>query len=146
MGEVRASGRAGDIAGRIDARATRTTASATRSATWMTVGLSNEPVASRLLAPPPAVGPVPEIFYAQLQVAKRAEDWGQAAFDARLEEAWDGFVAFTDGWLQIERVEGAPAVEAAWGRLVAGALDPMVGLQLSLDVTGTGGGAADPGR
>ena len=121
-----------DIAGRIDARDAVHERFGDALGHSMTVGLSNEPVASRLLAPPPEVGPAPEIFYAQLQVAKRAQEWGQDAFDARLETAWDRFVAFTEAWLRIERVEGPEAVAAAWQRLVAGDVDPMAGLQLSL--------------
>jgi hypothetical protein len=121
-----------DIAGRIDARDAVHERFGDELAHSMTVGLSNVPDAARLLAPPPATGPAPEIFYAQLQIAKRAEEWGQAVFDERLEAAWECFVAFTFGWLHIERVEGPDAVVAAWQRLVAGELDPMAGLQLSL--------------
>lgn len=121
-----------DIAGRLDARDAVHDRFGDALAHSMTVGLSNVPEPARLLAPAPAVGPAPEIFYAQLQVTKRAEEWGQDAFDATLEAAWERFVAFTDGWLRIERVAGPDAVLEAWGRLVAGGLDPMVGLQLSL--------------
>jgi hypothetical protein len=85
-----------------------------------------------LVAAPPENGPAPEIFYAQLQVTKRAEQRGQAIFDARLEEAWERFVAFTERWLRIDRIEGADAVAEAWRGLVAGQVDPLVGLALSL--------------
>jgi hypothetical protein len=121
-----------DIAGRLDVRDAVHERFGEALAHSMTVGLSNVPDAARLLAPPPPTGPAPEVFYAQLQVTKRAEEWGQAAFDARLEAAWERFVASTDAWLRIERVEGADAVEAAWARLVRGEVDPTVGLQLSL--------------
>jgi hypothetical protein len=121
-----------DIAGRIDARDALHRRFGACLAHSMTVGLSNVPEASRLLAAPPEHGPAPEIFYAQLQVAKRADDWGQAAFDARLDEAWERFVAFTDGWLRIERIEGPDAVAEAWRGLVAGSGEPLTGLQLSL--------------
>lgn len=121
-----------DIAGRLDARDAVHDRFGDALGHSMTVGLSNVPEPTRLLAPPPAAGPAPEIFYAQLQVAKRAHDWGQDAFDAALEAAWERFVAFTEAWLQIERVAGPDAVMAAWHRLVAGTVDPMVGLQLSM--------------
>ena len=78
------------------------------------------------------MGPAPEIFYAQLQITKRADEWGQAVFDERLEAAWERFVAFTEGWLRIEEVRGPEAVADAWRRLVAGEIDPLAGLQLSL--------------
>ena len=121
-----------DIAGRLDARDAVHERFGDALGHSMTVGLSNVPEPSRLLAPPPAVGPAPEIFYAQLQVTKRAQEWGQETFDVTLEAAWERFVAFTEGWLRIERVEGPDAVVATWRELVAGAVDPMAGLQLTL--------------
>ena len=124
-----------DIAGRLDARDAVHARFGDALGHSMTVGLSNVPEASRLLAPPPATGPAPEVFYAQLQVAKRADEWGQAVFDERLEAAWERFVAFTEGWLRIDEVRGPEAVADAWRRLVAGEIDPLAGLQLSLRST-----------
>lgn len=121
-----------DIAGRLDARDAIHERFGDGLGHSMTVGLSNVPEPARLLAPPPAVGPAPEIFYAQLQVTKRAQEWGQAAFDERLEAAWERFVAFTEGWLRIDRIAGPDAVVDAWRALAAGAVDPLAGLQLTL--------------
>jgi hypothetical protein len=121
-----------DIAGRIDARDDVHQRFAGALQHSMTVGLSNVPEPSRLLAPAPPEGPAPEIFYAQLQVAKRADDWGQGEFYAKLEQAWDRFVAFTESWLRIDQIVGGDAVAKAWRELVAGNVDPLGGLQLSL--------------
>ncbi|HRW39590.1 MAG TPA: DUF2855 family protein, partial [Aquihabitans sp.] len=132
-----------DIAGRLDVRDAVHERFGDRLVHSMTVGLSNVTDPERLLAPAPAAGPAPEIFYAQLQIAKRAEEWGQDAFDRRLDDAWERFVAFTGPWLAIERVDGAEAAMAAWRRLVAGELDPTRGLQLSL---GPGSERRSPAR
>ncbi|MEZ5182908.1 MAG: DUF2855 family protein [Acidimicrobiales bacterium] len=121
-----------DIAGRLDARDAVHERFGDGLGHSMTVGLSNVPEPERLLAPPPAHGPVPEVFYAQLQIAKRAGEWGQDAFDRVLDDAWERFVAFTAPWLAIERIDGVEAAMGAWRRLVAGDLDPTTGLQLSL--------------
>jgi hypothetical protein len=102
----------------------------------MTVGISNVPDPARLAAPPPPIGPAPELFFAQLQVAKRAHDWGQDELDRRIDEAWERFVAFAGTWLRIEEQVGPEAIEGAWLDLVAGRVDPAVGVALAI-----GGGA-----
>ena len=56
-------------------------------------------------------------------------------FDATLEAAWERFVAATEAWLRIAEVRGPEAVVEAWRSLVAGDVDPTVGLQLSLRPT-----------
>ena len=104
----------------------------------MTVGLATIPDQARLLAPPPETGPAPEVFYAQLQVAKRAKEWGQAAFDEQLDAAWDRYLTFADTWLQLERGRGADAVEAAWQELLAGGTDPAAGHDLGMWPDGDG--------
>ena len=98
----------------------------------MTVGLSNVPDPARILAPAPETGPAPEVFYAQLQVAKRAGDWGQVVFDQRLDAAWEAFTAFTRTWLTIESASGPDAVRDAWLAMLAGDIDAAVGLDLSM--------------
>ncbi len=136
-----------DVAGRLDARDAVHRRFGDALGHSMTVGLSNEPAAARLLAPAPPAGPVPEVFYAQLQISKRAATWGQAGSDQQLEAAWERFTAFAASWLEIRRVAGPEAVMDTWRSLVAGSLDPGMGLQLALrppegsSSAGTGGGA-----
>lgn len=121
-----------DIAGRVDARDAIHARFGDALAHSMTVGLSNVPDPARILEPPPPVGPSPEVFYAQIQVAKRASEWGQAVFDARLDEAWDRFTAFSDGWLTIRTGTGPTEVERAWLDLLAGNVDPASGYGLTM--------------
>ncbi len=121
-----------DIAGRIDARDGLHERFGDQLAHSMTVGLSNVPDPARILAPPPPTGPAPEMFYAQLQVAKRADDWGQEVLDQRLDDDWAAFLRFAQGWLAMRRVAGQTDVESTWRALVAGDLDPAEGLQLTL--------------
>ncbi len=121
-----------DIAGRVDARDAVHAHFGEALTHSMTVGLSNVPDATRILEPPPLEGPLPEVFYAQLQVAKRAAEWGQDAFDHRLDEEWDRFAAFTDTWLTIRTGAGPDDVVAAWLALLAGDVDPASGYDLSM--------------
>ncbi len=98
----------------------------------MIAGMSYIEDPAGVVLDPPAVGAPPQPFMAQLQVAKRAQEWGQDVFDARREEAWLEFSAWTDGWLTIVDGRGPDALEAAWQGLLAGDVDPAVGHQLSL--------------
>lgn len=75
----------------------------------------------------PLEGPEPQFFFAPTQIAKRAEDWGQAELDRRVGEAWRRFVGWTDGWLELRRAEGADAVEATYHEVLEGRSDPRVG-------------------
>ena len=45
-------------------------------------------------------GPAPAIFFAPTRIAKRSEDWGRAAVEARVVDAWRPFCDWIDGWLE----------------------------------------------
>jgi hypothetical protein len=79
----------------------------------------------------PLPGPRPAFFFAPDQLRKRAAEWGREGLDRRLAEAWRPFVEWADGWLQVERAEGAEAVEAAYLELLDGRSDPAAGHVLS---------------
>ena len=98
----------------------------------MVAGMSHVDDPSGLVAPQPSAGAAPEMFMAPFQVSKRVQDWGQDTYDTRRDAAWDGFVAWTDGWLTITAGRGVDAVEAAWHSLVAGDVDPASGHQLTM--------------
>jgi hypothetical protein len=121
-----------DIAGLLPARDAVHARFGERLVHSMTVGMSNVPDPERILAPQPEQGPTPEVFYAQLQVAKRASEWGQARFDQQLDKAWARFTIFTATWLDIKVGAGPEAVEAAWRRLLDGGIDPASGLDLTM--------------
>ena len=98
----------------------------------MIAGMSYIERPADVVLDPPAVGAPPDPFMAQLQVAKRAKEWGQDVLDARRDVAWREFSAWTEGWLTITEGRGPDAVEAAWRALLAGDVDPAIGHQLSL--------------
>jgi hypothetical protein len=83
-------------------------------------------------APPPAVGPTPAFFFAPNQIAKRTKEWGQAALDAAIGDAWRAYSAWTDSWLTFEHAHGPEAVERAYRALLGGTVDPRVGYICSM--------------
>lgn len=77
---------------------------------------------------PPSSGPRPEFFFAPDRVAKRTADWGAAGLQARVEDAWQGFLGSAATWLRYDEATGADATKAAWRDIVAGKADPAVGV------------------
>jgi hypothetical protein len=77
-------------------------------------------------------GPKPEFFFAPGQIQKRAADWGPAELQRKLGEAWSGFRAFSDGWLQVQRGYGREAIERVYEDTLAGRTRPEHGHVLSL--------------
>ena len=77
-------------------------------------------------------GPKPEMFFAPSQIQKRVKEWGQEAFNARLGEAWQGFVAAADGWISVESVQGGEGLTALYDDFIAGRADPAKGYVVSL--------------
>jgi NADPH:quinone reductase-like Zn-dependent oxidoreductase len=77
-------------------------------------------------------GPRPTFFFAPDRVAKRIGDWGAQGLEAKLAEAWHPYVAWTDGWLEIDRGEGGEALESAYLALLDGHIDAARADVLSL--------------
>ena len=50
----------------------------------------------------------------------------------RAADAWRAYSAWTDGWFEPRRADGADAVDAAYGELLGGATDPRTGYVCSL--------------
>ena len=80
----------------------------------------------------PLPGPQPQFFFAPDHVRRRSSDWGREELDRRVADAWQPFVEWASGWLQVRRGEGPEAVEAAYLELLDGRTDPSVGHVLSL--------------
>jgi Protein of unknown function (DUF2855) len=78
------------------------------------------------------IGPNLEFFFAPTQVAKRAQDWGQAALDKRVGEAWRRYTGFVDSWLEFASRVGAREVEETYQTLLAGQVDPRIGYVCSM--------------
>ncbi len=119
-----------DIAGDASVRAAVHRAYGDRLAHSMMVGATHwdQPAA----APTDLPGPSPSFFFAPDQITKRTKEWGRAALDERVAEAWRRYVEFSDGWLHIRHGAGPDGVQSAYQELVTGRTDPAVGHVLSM--------------
>jgi hypothetical protein len=77
-------------------------------------------------------GPAPAFFFAPDRVVKRSEDWGRAALETRVAEAWHPFCEWVGGWLDVRRGEGFDAVRAAYMEVLDGRVDPRTAHILTL--------------
>jgi hypothetical protein len=80
-------------------------------------------------APP---GPTPTMFFAPDQLRLRLKQWGQDGLDERMAAPWHRLVAWTDGWLTIERGVGPQAVERTYRAVLDGTVPPTVAHVLAL--------------
>jgi hypothetical protein len=77
-------------------------------------------------------GPRPTFFFAPDRVAKRSSDWGREQLEKRLAEAWEPYVKWTDGWIEVIREDGPDALRATYLDLLDGRIDPSRAHVLSL--------------
>jgi hypothetical protein len=77
-------------------------------------------------------GPRPKFFFAPDRVAKRISEWGRDGFEQRLAAAWDPYLEWCEGWLEIVDGAGPEAVEQAYLDLLDGRIDPAKAHVLSL--------------
>ena len=69
-------------------------------------------------------GPAPQFFFAPTHVERLTQEIGMPELQRRLAVAWDQLVPQLGGWMEIERLEGAAALERSWLALVDGEADP----------------------
>jgi hypothetical protein len=77
-------------------------------------------------------GPQPVFFFAPTRVSKRAEDWGRAALERRVADAWHPFCEWTAGWLEPVRGEGLEGARSAYLDVLDGRVDPRTAHVISL--------------
>ena len=77
-------------------------------------------------------GPRPVFFFAPDRVAKRTRDWGREGLESRLAEAWDPYLEWTTGWLEVIHGDGPQAVERTYLDLLDGRIDPAKAHVLSM--------------
>ncbi len=65
-------------------------------------------------------GPPPSFFFAPTRVTKRSEDWGAAALERRVAEAWGPFFEWCSGWLEVDTAEGFEAARDAYLEVLEG--------------------------
>lgn len=81
----------------------------------------------------PLPGPAPQFFFAPAHIERLTEELGPGGLQARIAEAWEGFVVqLAEGWLQVEHGDGPQALEATWLAFVDGRADPRSGHVLRL--------------
>jgi Protein of unknown function (DUF2855) len=69
-------------------------------------------------------GPTPSFFFAPDRVVKRSQDWGRAALEQRVADAWHPFCEWTGGWLGTIRGEGFDGVRDAYLDVLEGRAAP----------------------
>ncbi len=72
-------------------------------------------------------GPRTTVFFAPDQMRKRSADWGREGLDARFVQAWRGFAAAADGWVDVVRHHGPGALREVWLEVLAGRSAPRAG-------------------
>jgi NADPH:quinone reductase-like Zn-dependent oxidoreductase len=69
-------------------------------------------------------GPQPVFFFAPTRVTKRSRDWGRAAFEERVADAWHPFCEWTASWLGTIPGQGFDAVRDAYLDVLEGRVAP----------------------
>lgn len=77
-------------------------------------------------------GPRPTFFFAPDRVAKRSAEWGGEELARRLAAAWEPYVLWTDGWLEVTHEQGPDPLKATYLDLLDGRIDPSRAHVLSL--------------
>ena len=62
----------------------------------------------------------------------RAREWGAAVFEARVEEAFARFSAWSEEWLRLDAAHGPDAVLAAYRDVLGGKVRPNAAWVASL--------------
>jgi len=74
-------------------------------------------------------GPVPQFFFAPVQIKKRNADWGPAEVSRRFGEVQQSFIRHVSeaGWLQVKEHQGFDAAGRVIAELCSGLADPRLG-------------------
>ena len=72
-------------------------------------------------------GPRTTVFFAPDQMRKRIADWGREGLDLRFAEAWRGFAAAAEAWVDVVSHHGPEALRQVWLEVLAGRSAPRVG-------------------
>ena len=80
-------------------------------------------------------GPSPNVFFAPDRVTKRSKEWGRAALQSRVADAWHPFCEWIGGWLEVVHDRGFEAVQRVYLDVLEGRVDPKTANVLSLDQT-----------
>jgi hypothetical protein len=98
------------------------------AASW-TVG-ATEWDADRNVDPSQLTGPKPQLFFAPTAWGQAAAAEGPAAFESRLADALNAFIAGSNDWLSVSEGQGATAYATALDALLDNRADPSSGYYL----------------
>jgi hypothetical protein len=74
-------------------------------------------------------GPKPTLFFAPHQAKKRLTEWGGTAFQMKLSEAWERFIAQVSRenspWMTVVSSSGNDAISAAVTQVIQGEVNPV---------------------
>jgi hypothetical protein len=80
----------------------------------------------------PMKGPPQQLFFAPSEVTRRSKQWGVEGYHNRAKGALTAFVVRSREWMDVERLRGPVAVEAAWKQVYEGSIAPKKGLICSM--------------
>ncbi len=83
-------------------------------------------------------GPPREGFFAPARSEKRIADWGGAGFQARVADAWAGFMALAPTLARVDVRAGGAGALAAYMALLDGRADPAAGIIIAAQAAGEG--------
>jgi hypothetical protein len=78
-------------------------------------------------------GPRTSVFFAPDQMRKRSVDWGREGLDLRFAQAWRGFAAAAEGWVDVVSHHGPEALQEVWLEVLAGRSAPRTGHVVTFD-------------
>lgn len=91
-----------------------------------TVGATHVASLGQTAGPPP--GPTPTLFFAPDHATALVKEMGPQGFAKAVGAAWTGFLAATEGFLNVEHRDGAEAAAEAFVQTLAGRADPAIGI------------------
>jgi hypothetical protein len=77
-------------------------------------------------------GPQVELFFAPTHIERRMKDWGGQGFQARVADAWKGFIPETKKWIEVVHTSGAGKVDGVYQEVLGGKTPPNKAHILSL--------------
>jgi hypothetical protein len=84
-------------------------------------------IAVGLTSQTPNAGEATSVFFAPVQMRKRAIDWGREGLDARFTEAWRRFVSTVESWVDVSVGVGPEALRTAWLEVLGGRVPARTG-------------------
>ena len=84
------------------------------------------------------------LLFAPDRVRQRSKDWGNAAFNARIHTALEGFIT-ANGWLRVTTHTGSDALGAVYQTVLSGQARPEEGHMVSASAARGGVGPGTEG-